>query len=852
MNSASLVERFRIIAKASAVAAFLLACLSFLGGLFSVPSLTQVIPESAPVVPNTSLGLMMAATALMLLMWDDNPESRPLRFSTSQILGAVVFCLGALTLFEYISGIDLGIDRLFVRQATHYRYPGRISPETSFCFLILGSAIILLQRGSKWREFSLSWLSLALAFVPILTLTGFLFGANLLYSPYAQGTGLKGLAIVAGIILLLLSVSIFFLSPGEGLSFVFVAKTSGGQMARSLLFTFLGLPPLIALLILPLRNSGLIAVNLASALITLVSFSALTLLAGRAFIALHYSDLVRQDVHSKLLESENLLSLVIDSLPVGVWFTDKEGRVVRTNRAVHEIWGQAPALQEVPFSKFRGWWADTEQEIAPKDWALAHALKEGRSFFNQLIEIASFDGTRKTMLNSAVPLRDPEGQITGGLVVNVDVSEAHESEKRRAFIARTGQTLVAPHTLQTALDQIAHLAVPQVADVSLVFIREESGTLRRLAQAISPSIQEEALRNLVITYEPRRSTEQSVLNVFETGRSVLVPVVDEATIDSLVQHPEHKRLLLTHLKSYMLVPLRVNERVLGVWGFFEFSGARRYRVQDLEMAQEAGTLAALALDKASAYESMEKAVAAREEVVAVVSHDLRNPLHLISGSVDLLKEELGDEITSRTEVAELVTLIENASRRMESLIRDLLDLAKIESGTFDVHPRSTDINSVLKNATEMFKRLAAEKRVMFTLEVDSVLPRVAAEPERLDQVISNLVGNAVKFTRPGDAIQLRAHPATKGFIEVCVHDTGPGIDSETLPHIFDRYWQPRRARKGGVGLGLYISKGIVEAHGGRIRVTSAPGKGSEFCFSIPVFNEVRPSILDRRLNDTLV
>jgi light-regulated signal transduction histidine kinase (bacteriophytochrome) len=217
----------------------------------------------------------------------------------------------------------------------------------------------------------------------------------------------------------------------------------------------------------------------------------------------------------------------------------------------------------------------------------------------------------------------------------------------------------------------------------------------------------------------------------------------------------------------------------------------------------------------------------RDHVLSVVSHDLRNPLSVILLGTDSLKDELGKSALLRS--------MELAGRRMRSLIEDLLSLTQLEAGTYRLHKTEVGADELLREVLELCQPLAAAKPVSLEAPRPLAPYRLWCDRERLLQVFSNLVGNALKFTPAGGHVSLDV-TARDGEAVFVVADDGPGIPDEALPHVFDRFWQATRSpeeRRQGAGLGLSIVKGIIEAHGGRVWVDSRLGEGSRFYFSVP-------------------
>jgi signal transduction histidine kinase len=245
------------------------------------------------------------------------------------------------------------------------------------------------------------------------------------------------------------------------------------------------------------------------------------------------------------------------------------------------------------------------------------------------------------------------------------------------------------------------------------------------------------------------------------------------------------------------------------------------------------SLAALlssALEREAAERQARVAAQMRDDLLAIVSHDLRNPLSAIIMATSLLSEELRrrDEAEALTGFAKM---IDRNGRRMATMIQDLLDFEGLRNGSLAVTAAQHEVGPVLDEVVEMMLPQAAPK----SIRLERVLPNVATawfDRERTLQVLSNLAGNAVKFTPAGGTITLSVALAADDVTFV-VRDTGPGIPVDHLPHVFDRYWQAKRTDRRGIGLGLSIAKRLVEAQGGEISVESEPGRGATFSFTLP-------------------
>lgn len=225
----------------------------------------------------------------------------------------------------------------------------------------------------------------------------------------------------------------------------------------------------------------------------------------------------------------------------------------------------------------------------------------------------------------------------------------------------------------------------------------------------------------------------------------------------------------------------------------------------------------------------ERATQLRDETLAVVAHELRDPLHTIAvGLETMLKlQPPGDGRAARQ-----LAVMQRTVRRMNRLILDLLDVTRIEAGNLVVAQEHVQVQPLLNEVLELFDAPARQRSISLTCHAPQAVPCVIGERDRLLRVLSNLIGNAVKFTPARGRIRVHARLIEEA-LHFSVEDTGPGIPSETIPRLFDRFWQANRTRRVGIGLGLPIAKAIVEAHGGRIWAESVPGRGTTFHFTVP-------------------
>ena len=396
---------------------------------------------------------------------------------------------------------------------------------------------------------------------------------------------------------------------------------------------------------------------------------------------------------------------------------------------------------------------------------------------------------------------------------------AEREERRAAFLATAGQELASSLDYEHAIATLARLIVPNIADICVIDLAEPDGALRRAAAAHRDAERERELETRV--GEIIRDIPESLALVIRERESRVIGYASSLLTYAGVA-PEEQR-------SLMAVPLVSRGQTLGVILAAAAEGTL-FAQEDAALVSELSRHGSLAIDNARLYRESQQAVQAREEVLAIVSHDLRNPLNAVMLAASLLQTS-GKIAPDDSEQLEIIDI---SAKRMQRLIEDLLDVTRLEGGKqLPIDPATLDVQSLFEETNELFKSQAATRSITLQCHAPNDVPPVFADRHRVLQVLSNLIGNAMKFTPQGGMITCRAE-SQDGKVLITVADNGPGIPRENLGDIFNPYWQAKRTARLGAGLGLPIAKGIVESHGGRIWVESEPGKGTKFFFTLPV------------------
>ena len=373
-----------------------------------------------------------------------------------------------------------------------------------------------------------------------------------------------------------------------------------------------------------------------------------------------------------------------------------------------------------------------------------------------------------------------------------------------------------------------------------LWLLDKGGTHLQLVHAKGyPDASMDAFRRVPLT------ARLPLTDAIRTGE----PMWFDSLAASRERYPEMASNLPTKPASeaFVCLPLRVENRLIGALSV-GFAHARKFSAEERESMTAMSRLCAQAMDRARLFEAekeahadAERATQARQDLLAIVSHDLRNPLSGVLLAAAQASRIAGSGEEGRR-IRKYMDTIARLGDQMIRLVRDLLDLAKTEAGhLLTIERAQQDGVELVRRAVAALEPLAAARQL--TLEQD--LPPdpcvLFCDPDRIQQVFSNLIGNAIKFTREGGTVTVRAR-RVDGEIVFSVTDTGTGIPKDQIPHLFDPYWQPKAERRGlGVGLGLSVAKAIVQAHGGRLWVESAPGAGSTFNFGLPATAEAADS-----------
>jgi PAS domain S-box-containing protein len=567
----------------------------------------------------------------------------------------------------------------------------------------------------------------------------------------------------------------------------------------------------------------------------------------------------RHSLENEARENAERLRAILELLPVGVALVDAQGKAILVNRAIYDIWGtQIPwSTSRADFGKYKAWWPETGQPVAAEEWGLARALTTGEASYAREIYIETFDGARKTILDSNAPLRDETGAIIGAMSIILDITE------RKRLEQHTQQSLAALLDLTESLVDVA----PSTTDAEpLHLIGERLVTMIRRVFACDmvALVRIERATNkiqpvAVVGLEPAAEKHWSADLPGTILRDYLAPDVVErllagASVEVDVAAHPFPIGIDYGLQEIIAAPLLLGDEVVGAMAIEYRQSPRQLIANDEGVLLAMGRLSALAIERdrllreqtaAQAREmALQESSQRMNEFLGIASHELRTPLTSIMANIQMSErltrnlETIMEDETIQRPVAKLHLMMQRSNHqllRLNRLVGDLVDISRISAGKLDLRPEECDLLAVVRDCVEAQHEAWPERQINLNMpRQEKIL--VVADADRIGQVLTNYLTNALKYAPPPSSVTVRVF-LQAGQVRVAVRDKGPGLSREQQEHLFERFYRvPGMIQHGsgvGLGLGLYICKTIIERHGGTLGVRSQPGNGATFWFSLP-------------------
>jgi PAS domain S-box-containing protein len=535
----------------------------------------------------------------------------------------------------------------------------------------------------------------------------------------------------------------------------------------------------------------------------------------------------------RAIEARLRLAAIVESSEDAIISKNLDGIVTSWNRGAEHLYGYSaeemigkPLTTLVP--------ADHPDEL-PENM---DQLKRGERIAHYETVRVRKDGSRVDVAVTVSPIRDAEGKIIGASTIARDISAVKRQEAHRRFLAGASTLLAELLDVPSTLQRVAGLSVPAFADWCTVDMLDQEGGLRRVAVAHVNPAKVQLAHEIHRRFPPDPEAPGGVWHVLRTGRSQLVSEILDSMLAENIRDSEQLRSLRElGLKSYMGVPLTVRGKTIGVITFLMAESGRRYNADDLQLAEDLTQRAAIAIENAQLYDELKEADRRKNEWIAMLAHELRNPLAPIRNALHIMKTPGVGEVA----IEQARQMSERQVLNMVRLVDDLLDVSRIMRGRIELRKEPIDLATVITRAAETAQPMLDTQGQELVISITPEPLRLEADPMRLTQIVANLLHNAAKFSERAGRIWLSVERQGSEAV-IKVRDEGSGISPDLLPRVFDLFVQAdgslERSR-GGLGIGLTLVRRLVEMHGGAITARSeGPGRGSEFTVRLPGLKEV--------------
>lgn len=534
----------------------------------------------------------------------------------------------------------------------------------------------------------------------------------------------------------------------------------------------------------------------------------------------------------QLVAEQARLKAIIDSAPEGVVVADRGGRILLTNPAADRIYARpVPYGQELESHASLQLCHPDGSPCDPADLPLSRSALRSETLVNEELCILWPDGQSRDLLVNSAPILDGQGNSHGAVAVFRDLTERNRSERSRGLLAEASALLAGTMDYEQALVEVARLVVTDFADSCIVDLIEGE-MVQTIAISDADPEQEAILRAHAQQYAPTTSIDHPSMRVLRTGRSELYPEVPEEMVQSMVASMGRPSAATPLYPSVMAVPIEARGRTFGAITLAARRPGRRFGSGDLRLAEDLAHRCGMAVDNARLYRQAQDAITARDEFLSVASHELRTPMTSLRGFTQLTIKQLAKEESPDLErVRQALNVIDQQSARLSSLISQLLDVSRLEAGRLALDRRAVDLVEVVSQARDAAQSVSTQHSLLVRSPASVT---VLGDGIRLGQVVSNLLDNAIKYSPYGGEVEVDLSQPSGELARLAVRDHGVGVPPEHREHIFDRFYQANTLGGfGGLGLGLYISREIVQLHGGGIDVEYPEDGGTRFVVTLP-------------------
>ncbi len=544
----------------------------------------------------------------------------------------------------------------------------------------------------------------------------------------------------------------------------------------------------------------------------------------------------REQVLARQQSERDRLEAILQQLPAAVHIAEApSGRTLYANDEAERLLGHAMLETHCieDFARYRAVHPDGRR-YRGEEYPMARVLLTGEPWGEHELLYSRPDGALRVFHLKAGPILDRQGELQAVVAGFFDVTELKRSKEDLTFLAMVSETLASSLDAEATLSRVVRQCVPYLGEGCFLDLVEPGGGFFRLAVAHLDPAREALARELSRRYPVQPDSPFGPAAAIRTGETWCQPFVDDATLSQgSVDAPQLELLRALGVTSLLSVPMRSRDQVLGALTFIHGRPERHHDARDQRLAEDLARRAALALDNARLYDEAQAAVRVRDEFLTVASHELRTPLTPLQLTLSTLARELWRDgiATHDARARHHLDMARAQVRKLTALVGALLDVGRLNHGRLTLELGETDLGDVLREVANWFVPEAAKagSRLRIDIEEDT---RGHWDRLRLEQVVTNLLSNAIRYGAGGD-IHARVEDLGDD-VRLTVRDQGIGISPQDQGRIFDRFERAVSGRHyGGLGLGLFITRSLVEALGGRIQVESRLKEGSTFTVTLP-------------------
>ena len=565
------------------------------------------------------------------------------------------------------------------------------------------------------------------------------------------------------------------------------------------------------------------------------------------------------------LLSQEILYKIFETINIAVFTFDKDKKVTYSNAADKNLLLVSTeekllrSAESGHFNENECYDVDGNLLDYPKGSPVERALN-GEETKNLLLEHRNKkDHAPRWLCISCVPIFNDEGEFQYGILWYTDASKAKSREDKLKFLIASTRILSIALEFENRLIEKAKLTVPSLADWCSVHIVNPDGSLKRLTVVHRDPEKMDFIKEYDKKYPSIDKTETDITRVVRTNKAEFMPLITETMIDNMpgLSSEQKNDIKYLQLSSMITVPISTGGKVLGVLTFAYAESGRVYSEEDFEFVKEFANHLAVLLENARLYNEISKRDISKDAFLASLSHELRNPLAPIRTSLEVIRLKNPNSI-----FRDEINIISHEFAHLTRLLNDLLDSTRFTQGKINISPEATDITYIIEQVVRSVKTLLHDANINLKVCYPSQRLHLYGDRTRLEQAFTNILNNAVKFTPTGGSICIDITEQNKNVV-IKITDSGVGITSDEVTHIFDPYYQSLRVKNGnnGLGIGLFLVHQIITLHKGTITVASkGQNHGSEFTITLPLIktnekprlNASMPTVGESKIKKILV